>query len=163
MNSFLNHSLISLNTAPTPKHIFLMIIEKHILMPELPDLLHVKLSKKSYPSQHQMSVHEGIKHPCRQCGYQFTSKQNTKEQYTKESSIFANNVAFNLLWKAVLPNTKEQYRKESNTLADSAAINLLQKVILPNNRGQYMRESNTLAVNAAINLLLRYILLDTGE
>ena len=31
MNFFLNHSLISLNTAPTPQMIFLMIIEKHIL------------------------------------------------------------------------------------------------------------------------------------
>ena len=70
----MNHGLISLNTAPIPQNIFPMIIEKHILIPELPDLLHIKSSKKSYPSQHQMSDHEGIKHPCRQCGYQFTSK-----------------------------------------------------------------------------------------
>ena len=32
MNFFLNHALISLNTAPTPQNIFLIIIEKHILM-----------------------------------------------------------------------------------------------------------------------------------
>ena len=32
MNFFLNHALISLNTAPIPKNIFLMIIKKHILM-----------------------------------------------------------------------------------------------------------------------------------
>ena len=32
MNFFLNHALISLNTAPAPQNIFLMIIEKHILI-----------------------------------------------------------------------------------------------------------------------------------
>ena len=32
MNFFLNHALISLSTAPTPQNIFLMIIEKHILI-----------------------------------------------------------------------------------------------------------------------------------
>ena len=32
MNFFLNHALISLNTAPTPQNIFLMIKEKHILI-----------------------------------------------------------------------------------------------------------------------------------
>ena len=32
MNFFMNHGLISLNTAPTPQNIFLMIIEKHILI-----------------------------------------------------------------------------------------------------------------------------------
>ena len=32
MNFFMNHGLISLNTAPTPRNIFLMIIEKHILI-----------------------------------------------------------------------------------------------------------------------------------
>ena len=30
INFFLNHGLISLNTAPTPQNIFLMITEKHI-------------------------------------------------------------------------------------------------------------------------------------
>ena len=32
MNFFLNHGLISLNTVSTPQNIFLMIIEKHILI-----------------------------------------------------------------------------------------------------------------------------------
>ena len=32
MNIFINHGLISLNTAPTLQNIFLMIIEKHILI-----------------------------------------------------------------------------------------------------------------------------------
>ena len=34
MNFFLNHAIISLNTAPKPQNIFLMIIEKHILIIE---------------------------------------------------------------------------------------------------------------------------------
>ena len=32
MNFFMNHSLIFLNTAPTPQNIILMIAEKHILI-----------------------------------------------------------------------------------------------------------------------------------
>ena len=32
MNFFMNHSLIFLNTAPTPQNIILMIVEKHILI-----------------------------------------------------------------------------------------------------------------------------------
>ena len=32
MNFFLNHALISLNTIPTPQNIFLIVLEKHILI-----------------------------------------------------------------------------------------------------------------------------------
>ena len=52
------------------------------------DLFCITFSKKSNPSQQQKATPEGIKHPCRQCGYKFTFKGSLPKRSTWMSQTF---------------------------------------------------------------------------
>ena len=67
-----------------------------------------QFTSKRHLARYQKAVHEGVKHPCGQCGRQYTERElllNTKRQYMKESNTLANIAAINLLQREVLLNT----------------------------------------------------------
>ena len=84
-----------------------------------------QLTSQSNLAEHKKAVHEGVKYPCRQCNYQASTKGNLGEQ-----------------------SIKAQCMKESNVLAGNATIKQAQKAPLLNMKGQY--------INSQIPLLCNY-------
>ena len=90
-----------------------------------------------------MSVHAGVKFPCKQCGKNFHHKEkflNIKGLYMEVSNTLVGNVVNGFLIKEIWLNTKGDYTKESNSLAKYAVYNFHGNHNKVATKEHYMRE-----------------------
>ena len=135
---------------------------------------------------YQSAVHVGVKHPCRQCNYQATTKSDLAQhqrEYMRELNIQAGNATLKQLQSKILLSTEEPLVMVPSDFFLLGAITngaqqikifrhhpaiftLPQKMELENNilsrPPLYMKEANICAGNVNIKQQPREILLSTN-
>ena len=86
----------------------------------------------------QLKIHKGVKHTCRQCNHQATTKGSLAQHKRAVHEVVKNfvcNATIKQLQREILLNTKRKYMKKSNTLAGNATVEQLQKDNLLDTKG----------------------------
>ena len=97
-----------------------------------------QFSQKANLALHKRAAHEGIKHPCRQCDYEATTKRSLdkhKRAIHEGVKYPCRQCNYEATATGDLTKHEKQYMKESNTIVGNAANNFLRRKILPNIKG----------------------------